>query len=228
MKGGIHYSFFPGRIDIAVNGTDPDHRIPEANDTITDVLAMFARMGLSNVDAMVLTTGSHTMGGVHKAISPKFTNETFTPFDNTPGVFDNDVFKHVTTGRCALPIDCRFAEDATLGPIMRNYAQNETAFFTQYALSFEKLLNLTTSPLLPAVPLTIPLHANLVAEGTRYYYPNVTYPSPVTTLPSLSATGTSAPVAGQKANAAGCPFDHAAGVAGGAAGLAAMLFSVAL
>ncbi|KAJ1341781.1 hypothetical protein BSLG_003676 [Batrachochytrium salamandrivorans] len=47
------------------------------------------------------------------------TNKTFVPFDLTPGVFDNDVFKRVLQGICAVPVDCDIANDPELRPIVQ-------------------------------------------------------------------------------------------------------------
>jgi hypothetical protein len=41
-----------------------------------------------------LVTGSHSLGGVHNVITPHATKEEFAPFDDTPGVFDNNIFKN--------------------------------------------------------------------------------------------------------------------------------------
>ncbi|KAJ3050743.1 hypothetical protein HK097_008265, partial [Rhizophlyctis rosea] len=180
--GGPQITWRPGRQDGNGRGLrppNPDNRIPLADDTLPVVRAHFKRMGLDDIDMVVLTTGSHTMGGVHSAISPRFTNQSFVPFDNTPGVFDNDIFKHVLRNRCALPIDCLFATDPILRPHIELWASDQTAFFDQYSKSFEKMLNLTRSRLYPAVDLTnmIPFHRNLEAEGTEVVFPieGVTY-----------------------------------------------------
>ncbi|KAJ3289007.1 hypothetical protein HK104_007813 [Borealophlyctis nickersoniae] len=178
--GGPSITYKPGRVDVKANQTNPDGRIPQGNDKLDVVKAHFARMGLSTIDMAVLTTGSHTMGGVHGAISPNITKETFVPFDNTPGVFDNDVFKQTLAGNCALPVDCEIAQDPELKPFIQLWASNETAFFNQYAQSFEKLMALTSSPLSTAAvdySNVIPVHKNLKQEGTRVVYnlPGVTY-----------------------------------------------------
>eukprot|EP00842_Homolaphlyctis_polyrhiza_P003067 jgi/Hompol1/3761/HPOL_003355-RA len=78
---------------------------------------------------------------MHGAVTPQLTNKSFVPFDTTPGVFDNDIFKRHLAGQC-------------------------NAFFQQYAISFAKLIGQTSSPLLPSMTLTVAVHANLLAEGT--------------------------------------------------------------
>lgn len=61
------------------------------------------------------------MGGVHGAISPQVTNETFIPFDDTPGIFDNNVFIKTLAGKCALPVDCAIASDPETRPTIELY-----------------------------------------------------------------------------------------------------------
>jgi hypothetical protein len=38
-------------------------------------------------------------------------------FDETPGVFDNLVFKRSLRGECVIDIDCQIAQDPELGPL---------------------------------------------------------------------------------------------------------------
>lgn len=141
-------------------------------------------LGFSNRDIVALVTGSHTMGGIHQRNSPEVTNSQFTPGDTTPGVFDNDVFHQVLLGKCAIPIDCQIALDPDMRPIVQEFAKDQAAFFTQYAISFPKMSALTNSTLQNPVELNIPVHANLVAEGTIKHT--------TTTMPNNSAVGTGA------------------------------------
>ncbi|KAJ3041038.1 hypothetical protein HDV00_009938 [Rhizophlyctis rosea] len=241
--GGPSMKWRPGRQDGNGNGTrtaNPDGRIPQADDSLDVVRAHFIRMGLNDIDMVVLTTGSHTMGGVHAAISPRFTNESFVPFDNTPGVFDNDIFKHVLAGRCALPIDCLFAKDPILKPHIQLWASDQDAFFAQYATSFEKMMNLTRSPLYPAVNLTaqIPVHQNLLAEGTNVVFPlaGVTYPGAINSTNSTNtqnkgATSGAASLLrpyghGLGGNAGDCPWARLMSGMGMGAGTAAAVAAV--
>lgn len=111
-------------------------------------------------------TGSHSMGGVHKAISPSLTNQVFTPFDDTPGIFDNNVFKRSLNGQCALQVDCEIAKDPDTRPFVELFAADQEAFFKQYAESFPKMIGFTTSALEPEIDIKVPVHYNLVKEGT--------------------------------------------------------------
>lgn len=162
--GGPTISFSPGRIDARIS-TSPVGLIPEGDETYTSVRAKLTRMGFSDIDVVALVTGSHTMGGVHAAISPTLTNQTFVPFDSTPGIFDNDVFKQTLNGYCPLPFDCAVATDPTLRGYVQLYAANQTAFFEQYAKSYSKMVALGRN-LATTVSVSIPVHANLVPEGS--------------------------------------------------------------
>ncbi|KAJ3334064.1 hypothetical protein HDU76_011588 [Blyttiomyces sp. JEL0837] len=166
--GGPEIPFRAGRKDVPKGTQNNITRLPsDPGAPLSEVQAVFERMGLLPLDMLVLTTGSHTMGGAHSAITPKFATQDFVPFDTTPGVFDNDIFKQVLQGNCVLPIDCAFAKDANLLPYIQLYATNQTSFFVQYSQSLQKLMELTTSPLSAnPIPLEIPVHANLLAEGT--------------------------------------------------------------
>jgi catalase (peroxidase I) len=106
------------------------------------------------------------MGGVHKAISPNLTDKEFAPFDDTPGVFDNHVFKRSLEGNCALQVDCEIARDPDTRPFVELFASDQEAFFKQYAESFPKMIDLTTSNLDPPMDIKVPVHENLFKEGT--------------------------------------------------------------
>ena len=53
-----------------------------------------------------LVSGSHSIGGVHPGLS----------FDETPGSFDNLIFRKSLRGKCTLPIECQIAQDPDLRP----------------------------------------------------------------------------------------------------------------
>ena len=118
----------------------PIGRLPGADEPYASVRTKLNRLGFNNEDIVALVTGSHSMGGVHKAISPTLTNETFVPFDDTPGIFDNDVFKQTLAGKCPVPVDCQIANDPALRPIVQLYAKDQDAFFKQYVISFQKMV----------------------------------------------------------------------------------------
>ncbi|RKO88387.1 heme peroxidase [Blyttiomyces helicus] len=196
--GGPAVRWFPGREDIAnLDGgaMDPDGLLPSPSDSYETVQQKFARMGLSKLDMLAVVTGSHSVGGVHGANNPDLTKEAFVPFDNTPGMFDNDVFKQTLKGNCPLPLDCQMANDPELRPHVEKFANDQSAFFDQYSISFEKFLGLTKSALQPEVKgLVGPVidHASLVKTGTLDppFYP--VDPKPSSTTAAVTASTSSA------------------------------------
>lgn len=109
------------------------------------------------------------MGGLHRANAGTVTNQEFQPFDGTPGVFDNDVFKRALEGDCALHIDCQIAFDKELRPFVEQYANSQPQFFRDYTIAYQKMMGMTPSrgSLTGAMALNVPAHANLVQEGTQ-------------------------------------------------------------
>ncbi len=98
--GGPAIPFASGRKDAPIP-TNPKGHLPEPNEPFLSVLDKLKnKMGLDYRDIVALVTGSHSMGGVHAPISPELTNKSFVQFDNTPGVFDNDIFKQTLKGYC--------------------------------------------------------------------------------------------------------------------------------
>lgn len=165
--GPKNIPFRHGRVNVSPrDGVNAEGRIPAGDDSLEVVAAHFDRMGLTRAEMVTLTTGSHSMGGVHARNSPNITTEEFVPFDDTPGVFDNDVFKKVLSGYCALPIDCFFTNDPELKALMQKYADDEQFFFDEYAKAFAKFIDLSWSPLSDPIDINVPTHSNLVQEGT--------------------------------------------------------------
>ncbi|KAI8903030.1 heme peroxidase [Gorgonomyces haynaldii] len=116
--GGPNIAFSAGRLDatpIAPGAFLPD----DALDSYQTMKHKLVRMGFSNEDIVVLVMGSHSMGGAHRRISPHATKKDFQPFDDTPGIFDNNIFKKALNGACILNIDCQIAKDPELKPLIQ-------------------------------------------------------------------------------------------------------------
>lgn len=159
-------TFAPGRVK-ADNPTNPVGRLPEGDEDFATAKKKLLRMGWTNLDIVALVTGSHSMGAVHKQVSPTITNKTEEFFDDTPGVFDNLIFKKCLSGNCVLPIDRGIANDPDLRPIVERFANDQDAFFAQYTISFNKLINnQTTASLGNPVAAVVKLHENLLSEGS--------------------------------------------------------------
>ncbi|KAJ3127674.1 NGG1 interacting factor [Physocladia obscura] len=151
------------RADRAISELPTDPFMP-----VCDVQKAFERMGLDAVDMLALVSGSHSMGGAHKCLNPKITNHDFEPFDATPDVFDNEIFKRILTGNCVLPIDCAFAKEEHLLPYIKEWAHDQESFFRQFKKSFEKLLNFNRASLSGPVGVIVETPVPR-AEATRVF-----------------------------------------------------------
>ena len=169
--GGPNMTFRAGRLD-TTKPTSPINRIPVGNSTLAAFRPRLAAMGWTNEDIVVLITGSHTMGGIHGKNTPALTSKPFVPFDDTPGIFDNNVFKKTLEGYCPVPMDCEIAKDPILRPLVEKYANDQQAFFDQYAISFTKLIDQTSSTLGQPQKVNVPLHVGLFTtnqtDGTQF------------------------------------------------------------
>ncbi|KAJ3014751.1 UNVERIFIED_CONTAM: L-ascorbate peroxidase 3 [Siphonaria sp. JEL0065] len=167
--GGPVFNFSLGRVDAPATTKFTD--LPLLPDDILDTYQVIKqklqRLGFNNQDIVALVMGSHSIGGAHKAISPHATNKKFQPFDTTPGIFDNDVFKEALKGNCVLNVDCNIAKDPELKPIVQLYANDQKAFFTQYAESYVKMTTVGQSgyPNWASFHLNVTVHEYLVEEG---------------------------------------------------------------
>jgi hypothetical protein len=87
-------------------------------------------------------------------------------FDETPGVFDNLVFKRALRGECIIDIDCEIAKDPELVDIVKLYARDQDAFFRGFTRAYSKMMRQTPIRLNPhAELLNIPEHPNVREEG---------------------------------------------------------------
>ena len=178
--GGPKFPFKAGRVD-TTKPTSPKGLIPNGLMTLDQFRPRFAEMGWTNEDIVALVTGSHTMGGIHGKISPELTDKEFIPFDDTAGIFDNHVFKFSLEGKCLLKIDCEIAADPILRPIVKRYAEDQNAFFEQYKISFQKLIQQTKSVLGNEQDLVFSTHVGL--KDTEQ--PPVNFPSKASRQGSL-------------------------------------------
>ncbi|KAJ3280040.1 hypothetical protein HDU79_012059 [Rhizoclosmatium sp. JEL0117] len=195
--GGPSFNFSVGRVD-APSGTKfsslPNLLPDDELDSYQVIKQKLYRLGLNNEDIVALVSGSHTMGGVHAAISPKATNKTFEAFDTTPGIFDNDIFKQSLKGNCRLKVDCNIAKDPELRPIVELFALDQAAFFKQYALSYPKLTSIgQNSNGWASFHLDLTVHENLMKEGgvnpPGFNVSTLATPSSVTTSSKSAAVG---------------------------------------
>lgn len=66
-------------------------------------------------------------------------NITFVSNDITPGIFDNQYFIRLLTGRGLFQIDASIATDTQTLPIVRRFAADQNYFFRVFSSAFVKL-----------------------------------------------------------------------------------------
>lgn len=138
VTGGPTVEFVPGRKDsLASTG---EGRLPDATQGAQHLRDIFYRMGLSDKDIVALS-GAHTLGRGHRERSG-FEG----PWTSQPLKFDNSYFIELLNGKSEgllqLPTDECLLEDSAFCPYVELYAQDEDAFFKDYAESHKKLSEL--------------------------------------------------------------------------------------
>ncbi|KAK7307471.1 hypothetical protein VNO77_40571 [Canavalia gladiata] len=135
VTGGPTIEFVPGRKD---SDEPPEEgRLPDPNQGASHLRLIFNRMGLDDKDIVVLS-GAHTLGEAHKNRSDfegQWTKDTLK--------FDNSYFVELLKGESfKLPTDNALLTDKKFRKLLEHYAQDEDAFFKDYAASHKKLSEL--------------------------------------------------------------------------------------
>ncbi|ORY50498.1 heme peroxidase [Rhizoclosmatium globosum] len=165
--GGPSFNFSVGRVD-APSGTKfsslPNLLPDDELDSYQVIKQKLYRLGLNNEDIVALVSGSHTMGG------------------------------QSLKGNCRLKVDCNIAKDPELRPIVELFAQDQAAFFKQYALSYPKLTSVgQNNNGWASFHLDLTVHENLVKEGgvnpPEFNVSPLATPSSVTTSSKSAAVG---------------------------------------
>ncbi|KAL6525984.1 L-ascorbate peroxidase 3 [Orobanche hederae] len=142
VTGGPTIDFVPGRKDSKVSPREG--RLPDAKKGVPHLREVFYRMGLSDKDIVVLS-GGHTLGRAHHERSG-FDG----PWTAEPLKFDNSYFKELlkgeTEGLLKLPTDVALLDDPEFRHYVKLYAEDEDAFFRDYAESHKKLSELGFTP----------------------------------------------------------------------------------
>ncbi|XP_057804756.1 L-ascorbate peroxidase 3-like isoform X4 [Salvia miltiorrhiza] len=119
-------------------------RLPDAKQGASHLRNVFNRMGLSDQDIVALS-GGHTLGRAHAERSG-FQG----PWTRDPLKFDNSYFLELlrgdSTGLLKLPTDKVLVEDPQFRKFVTLYAEDEEAFFRDYAASHKRLSELGFSP----------------------------------------------------------------------------------
>ncbi|XP_028774590.1 L-ascorbate peroxidase 3-like [Neltuma alba] len=142
ITGGPTIGFIPGRKDSSIS---PDEgRLPDAKLGAAHLRDVFYRMGLTDKDIVALS-GGHTLGKAHRERSG-FEG----PWTRDYMKFDNSYFKELLREEPSellkLPTDKALVEDPEFRKDVQLYAQDEDAFFADYAASHKKLSELGMKP----------------------------------------------------------------------------------
>ncbi|CAE6190663.1 unnamed protein product [Arabidopsis arenosa] len=166
MVGGPFYEVKLGRKDgFESKAHKVKGNLPLANQSVPDMLSIFKKNGFT-LKELVALSGGHTIGFSHckefsnrifpkvdPELNPKFagvlkdlcknfeTNKTMAAFLDpvTPGKFDNMYFKNLKRGLGLLASDHILFKDSSTRPFVELYANNQTAFFEDFARAMEKL-----------------------------------------------------------------------------------------
>ncbi|KAK6922573.1 hem peroxidase [Dillenia turbinata] len=122
VTGGPTIDFFPGRKDSLK--PPKEGLLPDATKGVQHLKDIFYRMGISDKDIVALS-GGRTLG---KAKDPM--------------KFDNTYFKELLENESKGTADKGLLEDPTFRRYVKLYADNEEAFFKDYAASHKKLSEL--------------------------------------------------------------------------------------
>jgi len=138
VTGGPDIPFHPGRED---KPEPPEEgRLPDATKGPDHLRDVFGHMGLNDKEIVALS-GAHTLGRCHKERSG-FEG----PWTSNPLIFDNSYFTELVTGEkeglLQLPSDKALLADPSFAVYVQKYAQDEDAFFADYAEAHLKLSEL--------------------------------------------------------------------------------------
>ncbi|CAN7066164.1 unnamed protein product, partial [Brassica oleracea var. botrytis] len=139
VTGGPEIPFHPGREDKPQ--PPPEGRLPDATKGCDHLRQVFTKqMGLSDKDIVALS-GAHTLGRCHKDRSGFEGAWTSNPL-----IFDNSYFKELLSGEkeglLQLVSDKALLDDPVFRPLVEKYADDEEAFFADYAEAHLKLSEL--------------------------------------------------------------------------------------
>ncbi|KAJ3319031.1 heme peroxidase [Boothiomyces sp. JEL0866] len=163
-SGGPIISFRPGRND-AVDSADsltPDGRLPNADLGADHLRSIFYRMGFNDQEIVILS-GGHNLGNCH------MNNSGYAgPWTSSPNTFGNEfylrlnsdffnTYKNVTltsgksqfndsSNAMMLPTDVSLIQDSTFQGFVKAYAASKDAFFRDFKVAFEKLMELGVGP----------------------------------------------------------------------------------
>mmetsp|Transcript_29578 Transcript_29578/g.47719 ORF Transcript_29578/g.47719 Transcript_29578/m.47719 type:complete len:352 (+) Transcript_29578:57-1112(+) len=154
--GGPKVQWRAGRLD-ALSGAEcpPTGRLPDASKQSDHLRDVFGRMGFGDRDIVALS-GAHTTGRCHRdrsgwegpwTFTPiKFTNAYFKLLIDTPWTLKKwdgpEQYEDPTGNLMMLPSDMALTRDPIMKKYVEEYANDQAAFFRDFAIAFQKLLEL--------------------------------------------------------------------------------------
>ncbi|KAJ3330259.1 hypothetical protein HDU76_006083 [Blyttiomyces sp. JEL0837] len=166
---GLKLKFRAGRKDVAEGVYTPDGRLPDASKGSDHLRNIFHRMGLNDQDIVALS-GAHSLGRLHSDRSgfdgpwvedpTRFSNAYF--IDILKGHWEVGVstkgqpqFFDKSKGTAMLATDLALMADPIFRGYVDKYAASQEAFFADFAVSFQKLLELGCEDLVEVLPPTL-------------------------------------------------------------------------
>ena len=143
----------PGRVDMPEDTTPKNGRLPDAANGAEYVRNFYARLNMNDREAVALT-GAHCLGRTHLknsgfdgpwgAASNSFTNEFFVNLLNEQWKLQKNKAGNMQydspKGYMMLETDYALVQDPAYLKIVKEFANNEGAFFKEFASCFQKLL----------------------------------------------------------------------------------------
>ena len=163
LTGKFACEFLGGpKIDVRIGRTDkpegpsdrPDGRLPDASQGAEHLREIFYRQGFNDQEIVALS-GAHTLGRCHRTRSGydgpwtqnplKFDNSYFSNLINMkwkPREWDGPLQYENENGKyMMLPTDMALITDEKFKPFVEMYANDEAAFFRDFAAAFSKLIS---------------------------------------------------------------------------------------
>lgn len=143
----------PGRVDTDESTTPPNGRLPDADNDANYVRNYFARMNFNDREVVALM-GGHSLGRTHLknsgydgpwgAASNNFTNEFYMNLLNEEWTLNKNAANNEQydspKGYMMLPTDMALIQDKNYLPIVKEFANDQEAFFKEFASVFVKLI----------------------------------------------------------------------------------------
>lgn len=147
--GGPHIEVALGRS--VAEAQDPRGALPPPNETVEELRARFEPRGFNDRDIVALS-GAHTLGragggGVFTKDSNGFSNDYFVNlmwFEERRLEGESEAVGPPDRPNFQLPSDLGLLDDASTLAIVKEFAEDQGKFFSQFAASYNKMVNVGT------------------------------------------------------------------------------------